>query len=551
MKKKLIIFLFSYYSFVLGQFPANYIVPDTLINNWKISGHEIFSNNLFIDTFYVNDLDSLLQINNEYYIESKDLIELINNLDTNIFNVIMFDGGICNILLNQDFNFINIPSNTIIVGKGEKETILKLKAENNKSTNFFKFLGTNSGIENLTIDAENYFDQTVLKDDTLAENLCENKYLIGFFGSRQCWVKGVKFNYGLGTTVLIFKAHHITISGCHFKDTWIHGNHNNSGTQGYGIVFDGSSNSFSSHCKIENNIFENFRHAIVIQYYAKYNVIGYNYTKGSYAYNYVGSIQIPWATSDVVLHGNSPSLNLFESNYFEGNNNAKGITIDNVKATGNGKYNTLYRNYSNDMLRVQHLNCAYNKNQCLVANQSRFIDIRGEDHIIYNNLDSNSLMLDYVGVNCADGNDFINNDDYSSLGVSCYLNGSTCWLNYYDLPFLGVGNQAMMKIPAMKRYFEEITTYNSCDTINSAIFIINEFNNIQIIKNPVSDYLEIFSQIDYRVCLLDFKGSLIWEDKLSNKTLIKDISSLNRGIYFLCIYSDSNKIIETKKIIKN
>lgn len=148
--------------------------------------------------------------------------------------------------------------------------------------------------------------------------------------SHDGWVRGVETSYAPKNHIRIQQSHNIEVRECYIH----HGLNYGGGGNGYGVEF----NVESYHCLIENNVFNNLRHAMIHQCDVKWNVFGYNAS-----YNPVrDETPSDWA-ADMMCHGswdsnrNPPYENLFEGNI--GNH----IQCDGYHGP-NGPYNTFFRN---------------------------------------------------------------------------------------------------------------------------------------------------------------------------------------------------------------
>jgi parallel beta-helix repeat protein len=151
-----------------------------------------------------------------------------------------------------------------------------------------------------------------------------------------CWIKGVEMENATGYHVRADYCAHLKICGSYIHTATFYGSDDNDGF-GYGVVL-GSS---TTNCLIENNIFRELRHAMLIGECANGNVFEYNFSTGQHAFYNQTDIQIRLA--DLCLHGRSPYSNLFEHNIIEW------MSADNSHAK-NGGYNAFIRNISYDFI---------------------------------------------------------------------------------------------------------------------------------------------------------------------------------------------------------
>ncbi|MEA2103049.1 MAG: T9SS type A sorting domain-containing protein [Candidatus Cloacimonadota bacterium] len=229
---------------------------------------------------------------------------------------------------------LTIPSNIILGGNYqfkkdkalEDRTILEFDlGENTK--NCIELIGAdNSGVEDLCIKR---IDSGSLPSSEKGHNIliqdCDN-----------CWVSGVESYRPVKHHIDIYNSNHIEVRGCYFHDA----QHYGEGGAGYGVLCNGS-----SYCLIEDNIFENLRHSMLVQNEANYNVFGYNYSIGAKQTN---RPDLPDNMSgDMVCHGHpsggpqgsvaGPMGNLFEGNI------GQFMWVD-LWHWSNGPDNTFHRN---------------------------------------------------------------------------------------------------------------------------------------------------------------------------------------------------------------
>lgn len=148
-----------------------------------------------------------------------------------------------------------------------------------------------------------------------------------------CWVKGVDSDSTNFAHISILNSTNIEITGNYFHGAFAYGG----GGSAYGVVCHLSTGD----CLIENNIFRNLRHAMLLQAGANGNVYAYDYSLQQ------KRTEIPSdAAGDIVLHGNYPYANLFEGNI------AQNVGGD-ASHGRNGPANVFFRN------RAQHYGIAF------------------------------------------------------------------------------------------------------------------------------------------------------------------------------------------------
>ena len=116
-----------------------------------------------------------------------------------------------------------------------------------------------------------------------------------------CWVKGVDSDSANFAHVSIMHSSNIEVTGNYFHGAFVYGG----GGSAYGVVCHMSTGD----CLIENNIFRNLRHAMLLQAGCNGNIYAYNYSLQQKRTETPSD-----AAADLVLHGNYPYANLFEGN---------------------------------------------------------------------------------------------------------------------------------------------------------------------------------------------------------------------------------------------
>lgn len=265
---------------------------------------------------------------------------------------------------------------------------------------------------------------------------------IAFEFNVNSWIQGIESNSCNLAHVTLSKCAHVDINSSYFHHAFAYGENG----QGYGVALQFS----SSQCKVENNIFEHLRHAILFQEGANGNVVSYNYMTDPF---WTESISPTNSAGDIVLHGNFPFANLLEGNI---NQN---MIIDNSHGL-NGPYNTYFRN------RTQLYGFIVSTNTCadtlqIIQNEVTnpnwgFFIIQGNGHIQLANNVKDQIM--------PSGSKEIND-------LSLYLiNGNLpyCYSNNYQWPYIGTPNKYNVgNIPALDRYLAKDYAFCKCNTITS------------------------------------------------------------------------------------
>jgi hypothetical protein len=138
-----------------------------------------------------------------------------------------------------------------------------------------------------------------------------------------CQVNKIESNLTNYAHISVRYSLHNWISGSYFH----HGHNYGSGGKAYGVAIElGSCMNL-----IDNNVFDNLRHSMLIQAGANANVFSYNYSDNPKRTEFPSSY-----SGDLVFHGNYPYLNLSEGN------TVQNLAIDNSHGL-NGPYNTIFR----------------------------------------------------------------------------------------------------------------------------------------------------------------------------------------------------------------
>jgi Pectate lyase superfamily protein len=119
-----------------------------------------------------------------------------------------------------------------------------------------------------------------------------------------CWVRDCE-------SEMTYRAHVSTNAAlwCEIRDSWFHHAHDHGGGgHGYGVNL----GNHTTACLVENNVFVDLRHSMLVQSGATANVFGYNYSRENYQ-----SEGGDWTPCDISLHGHYPSMNLFEGNVIQ------------------------------------------------------------------------------------------------------------------------------------------------------------------------------------------------------------------------------------------
>lgn len=144
--------------------------------------------------------------------------------------------------------------------------------------------------------------------------------------SASCWIRGVESNMTNFSHATVSSSTNLLISGNYFHHAFNYGG----GGKAYGVTLQFS----SGEVLVENNIFNNLRHSMLLQAGANGNVLAYNYSFNPY---WTQSGFPTNSAGDIVLHGNYVFANLIEGNI------CQNIIIDDSHGI-NGPFNTFFRN---------------------------------------------------------------------------------------------------------------------------------------------------------------------------------------------------------------
>lgn len=136
------------------------------------------------------------------------------------------------------------------------------------------------------------------------------------------WIKNVESDFTQKYHISISRSLHLEIRECYIHDALSKGD----GGQGYGT----SLSTYATAILVEDNIYNELRHSMIIQLGVNGCVFGYNYAQRNYSDD-------GWDKTYISVHGHYPYMNLFEGNII----GMVGIA-DYWGASGPG--NTLFRN---------------------------------------------------------------------------------------------------------------------------------------------------------------------------------------------------------------
>ncbi|BFP39873.1 hypothetical protein FGF1_07180 [Flavobacteriaceae bacterium GF1] len=532
------------------------------ISEWRNAGYQ--SNIISIPentcaNCVVNVQNPVLDSNQNYLNLKNALIEANNlkNQHPDDHIIVQFQSGTYHfsdaIYLGDDItidsNRYNL-SNIILKGKGTvadnnptyTEIIFDINVDSSGIPNNNNYIqitnGSEIGIENLSL---RYGPGNTIECNVNLKGF----RLIEFRKSDNCWVKNIELSGIYNVGISLACSNNIEIRDSFFHDALCFGG----GGQGYGIAISGkdcTEDLEGKYNKIENNIFKNFRHSMLLNHNAKYNVFAYNYSREKTS-NDVG---------DLILHGGNPNSNLFEGNYVEY------IVSDYQSGENrNGENNTLFRNYVyKEPDKLGNIYLDHTEKTNIVGNQYNEI-IYGKNDTIS---EPSTFILYDFSYNLYNEDGGIR-ETYKFLGESSlYLSEKPSFFNNYgDVSWPAIGpmtlNQIIINqnIPAKLRWENYDYSLTEKTTQNNPPNVLSEKNDFIVSPNPSNGgvfYLEINNRekiIQGTLEVRSLLGELIDKYTIdeSNPNLIKiDLSEKKNGIYILRIKKGTKNYY--KKIIK-
>ena len=352
---------------------------------------------------------------------------------------------------------------------------------------------------------------------------------IFFDRAANCWVKGVHSANCNFAHVTVQNSAHVSVSGSYFHDAFDHGG----GGKAYGVVLQFS----SSDCLVENNIFKQLRHSMLLQAGPNGNVVSYNYSMQPF---WTGTSLPPNAAGDLVLHGNYPYCNLFEGNIVQN------IVIDDSHGA-NGPGNVFFRNRA-EMYGIFMNNNPPSDSQLFIGNEvtgnlpfTGFYLLNGTGHFEFGNNVKNTVTPANTG-------DLTISSLYLA-GKPDYFQESTLETGSIGLP--SPANAGT--IPARARFLAgEMTVCEMIEpVVSSAGEELENETEWKIYPNPTTGILNIqmknASVEDSEIFILDLTGKVI-ERVVSNKNGEVSLAQLSPGMYFVLVKNGGRSFCE--KVVK-
>ncbi len=316
----------------------------------------------------------------------------------------------------------------------------------------------------------------------------------------RCKISGVHSERCNFAHVALSFSHGCLVQKSHMVDGHDYGG----GGRAYGVVL--QMGSGQNH--IYDNVLEHLRHSILLQAGANGNVIAYNYSFDPF-WEQAGLPDD--SAGELVLHGNWPYLNLFESNLIQN------IVIDDSHGR-NGPHNTFFRNRAEGFGIFMNFNPP-SDGQNFVGNEvtsTEFLKglyfLQGEDHFEW----GNSVQGDIT----PSGTD-------SLLTASLYLDKQPMEYVHAQLswPSLGLESESPEKtIPAKLRFDQGV---DPCEDFLSSTYQGSR-QSYRLFPNPTTGRSQL-DGYDGSWSLSGWEGTLIALGAGSDINL----SELPPGIYFL------------------
>lgn len=341
----------------------------------------------------------------------------------------------------------------------------------------------------------------------------------------ESWVKGIESDSCNYAHIAVSKSSNIEIRNSFFHDAYSYGN----GGKGYGVML----HMTSGECLVENNIFKQLRHAMILQAGANGNVFGYNYSISPY---WTEVSLPPGSAGDMVLHGNYVYANLFEGNI------GQNIVIDDSHGK-NGPYNTFFRN------RAEHYgifmnNAPASDRQNIVGNEITNTGFTlglyllfGTDHFLYGNTVKGTL----------------NPSGTQVLPEASYYHSSQPLFLSDTGPFPAIGTPAIYNNgtnTAKINYLAGMYSYCHADLPPSSVGIPapGQNNLMMVYPNPSTGVIHVqlntISDENNSIHIYNVSGELVYSTKLSAKEEILTISALKTGMYLIYLNFEGKLYVE-------
>lgn len=355
------------------------------------------------------------------------------------------------------------------------------------------------------------------------DNFQSNNILFEY--SVESWVKGIESDSCNYAHIAISNSSNIEIRNSFFQNAYSYGN----GGKGYGVMI----HMTAGECLVENNIFRQLRHAMILQAGANGNVFGYNYSVSPYW----TEVSLPSGSAgDMVLHGNYVYANLFEGNI------GQNIVIDDSHGK-NGPYNTFFRNRA-ERYGIFMNNAPASDRQNIVGNEITNTGLTlglyllsGTDHFLYGNTVKGTLN--------PSGTQLLPEASYYHSSFPSFLSNTGSFPAIGTPTLYNTGNNA-----AKVNYLSGTYSYCHADLPPSSAGTAQQGQEspVAIFPNPSKEIIHVRLNKMYpensNVQMYDVSGKLVYSVKLTAQEEILTISSLKTGFYMIHINFEGKLHVE-------
>lgn len=350
-------------------------------------------------------------------------------------------------------------------------------------------------------------------------------YNVYFNYAYNCRIEGIESSRSAGAHIGVEASSRIVVSGSYIHHSFAY---DGSGTKGYGVMLA----AHSGDCLVENNIFRQLRHAMMVKQGANGNVFAYNYSIEP-----VRTEAPSNAGGDISLHGHYAFANLFEGNIVQN------IHIDQAWGPS-GPHNTFFRNRAELYGIIMTQGSVQSDRQNFVGNEVThsnygFYIMAGSGHTQHAN--------NVKGTITPAGTSQLNESSY-------YLTSMPQWWSLAQWPTIGPPLAAGSgRIPAKARF--TTGAFTSCSQPSTVPVHDPTVSDIKIYPNPApantAITLEASAQV-IEIALTDLTGRVVFVAKLESTPHLSSIAlpGLNTGVYMLEL-STRDGAIRSKLVVSD
>jgi len=344
-----------------------------------------------------------------------------------------------------------------------------------------------------------------------------------------CAISGIESNKSQGSHLMVEYSSHIQIENSYFHDAF---SWDGTGTRGYGVTL----RQHSGECLVENNIFRNLRHAMMVKEGANGNVFAYNYSTEVHRSETPSN-----ASGDISLHGHFAFSNLFEGNIVQN------IIIDHFWGPS-GPGNTFYRNRA-------ELYGIIMTDAPLISNEQIFVgnEVTGKGLLYGKYILKGTGHYEYA--NNVNGTVFPAGS-LTLTELSCFLGGKPAfWKSTANWPGIGFPNAINSQANPAKERYSSGTGLAFCESkavVPTGLSDKSANRDLlvqHIAPNPFTDQISIslFSEKERKltISISDISGKQLLMQQVQATTgeqqLIFQVpGELSAGLYLLKIQSAEN-----------